>query len=420
MRNHDIPTQPILSTDDEGLDHNGILHSFDCECVQCTAYYNLSNIALDAFLAPCDPDGCQGCPKCPEVPMAAIFTAFEPVDVFDFLDLTEAQAFEQDFDLFSSFTRPLTLEPAPALPAMLERSDGATIFYDGKLNSLFGEAGGGKSWIAAITAIGKVRAGGRCVWWDFEDSANTLSARLQTLDALDVLESGRLKFVTPAMQAYPAAILQAADWLSKGDVPGMLVIDSVESAGCATDSNNVGPWFQANVDPWLAYGVGVLLLDHVAKRKEDRPRGAIGSQHKLARISGSALYCSGQAWTKQADGRIILRLHKDRAGDVPGVLGKPVAAINGRYANGVLTYSITAPDADDVDTGELSDQLLHAILETGDDGVVGGRAIRGLVKGKGQDIDNALSELIANGLVERVKVGQAYRYSVTIEGMSAD
>ena len=59
-------------------------------------------------------------------------------------------------------------------------------------------------------------------------------------------------------------------------------------------------------------------------------------------------------------------------------------------------------------------------MEAGDDGVVGGRAIRALVKGKGQDIDNALSELIANDLVERVKVGQAYRYSVTIEGMSAD
>ena len=417
MQDHDIPKQPIFATDDEGLDHNGTVHAYECECLQCTMYWSITTTTLDAMIAPCAGDDCEGCPNCHDVSPFQPFVFYDP---FISHDEAMALAFDRDFDLFASFTRPLDVDPTPKLPAMLERSDGETLIYDGKLNSIFGEPGGGKSWVALITAVSKVRTGGRCVWWDFEDSASTLSARLQTLDALDVLESGRLKFATPAMQEYPAAILQAALWLSQGEVPGMVVIDSVESAGCATDSNNVGPWFITNVDPWLNAGVGVLLLDHVAKRKEDRPRGAIGSQHKLARISGSALYCSGQAWTKQADGRIVLRLHKDRAGDVPGVVTKPVAAINGRYANGVLTYSITAPDDSDADAGELGEQLLQAILETGEEGVVGGRAIRGLVNGRGQDIDNALSELIANGLVQRVKVGQAYRYSVTIEGMSAD
>ena len=423
MQDHDIPIKDNLSTDGFGLEHGETLHSEDCECLQCTMYWSITDAVIDVMLDPvadCEGDDCQGCPKCPDTPMSEIFQPVVFHDPYISHDEAMALAFERDFHLFASFTRPLDLDPTTKLPAMLERNDGETLFYDGVLNSLFGEPAGCKSWIAVITAIEKVRHGGRVVWWDFEDNATTLSTRFNALGAKDVIDSGRVKWAGAAMTESPVAMLQAADWAKGGDVAGMVIIDACESAGCPVDSNNVRPWYATMVDPWLFGGVGVLLIDHVPKQRIDRPMGPIGSQYKRQAVQGASLFASGQPWTKQADGRIVLRLHKDRHGDVPGVLNKPVAAVNCKHVDGLLTYSITAPDNDDVDQGELSEQLLQGIMEAGDDGVVGGRAIRALVKGKGQDIDNALSELIANDLVERVKVGQAYRYSVTIEGMSAD
>ena len=56
----------------------------------------------------------------------------------------------------------------------------------------------------------------------------------------------------------------------------------------------------------------MLLIDHVPKQRIDRPMGPIGSQYKRQAVQGASLFASGQPWTKQADGRIVLRLHKDR------------------------------------------------------------------------------------------------------------
>ena len=170
------------------------------------------------------------------------------------------------------------------------------------------------------------------------------------------------------------------------------------------------------VDKWLFGGVGVLLLDHVPKQRIDRPMGPIGSQYKRQVVQGASLFASGVPWTKQADGKIVLRMHKDRKGDVPGVINKPVAEVHGKHVDGVLTLSILPPGQDD--TADLSDALFDAILNVGE--VVGQKGYRGLVKGKGQDIDAALNELIANGLVERDKQGKGYVYRVTTLGMTGD
>ena len=71
-------------------------------------------------------------------------------------------------------------------------------------------------------------------------------------------------------------------------------------------------WLQAHVDPWWTVGHTVLLVDHVPKQKKDRPRGGIGSQAKLARIDGAALYAHGVPWNGQEGGHVHLTVHKDR------------------------------------------------------------------------------------------------------------
>ena len=302
------------------------------------------------------------------------------------------------------------------LPALLQRSDGETLLYSGKLNTLFGEPGTGKSWLALIAANEVILGGGRAVWWDFEDSPDTIARRGENLGALTHLQDkGSFLFVGASLQE-PGEFLarqELAAWL--GEVPNsFIVIDAAESAGCPSDGGDVVPWYKANIDVWLMAGVGVLLLDHVPKRREDRPKGGIGSQHKLARIDGVALYISGVPWNKQTGGGMKLTVHKDRQGDLPAATGKVAAVIKGVYKDGVLDYSITAPTDDDIP--DVADALLDKIAKAGFDGVSGQRNIRTLVKGRGKDIDTALSELISNGLVERVKDGKAYTYYATTAG----
>ena len=58
--------------------------------------------------------------------------------------------------------------------AMLTRKDGETLLYEGKLNYMFGEPGGGKSWLALHCVGLTLSQGHRAVYWDHEDLASTL------------------------------------------------------------------------------------------------------------------------------------------------------------------------------------------------------------------------------------------------------
>ena len=108
-------------------------------------------------------------------------------------------------------------------------------------------------------------------------------------------------------------------------------------------------------------------------------------------------------------------MHKDRPGDLPATIGKPVATITATHADGVLAYTITTPEADEaVDVG---DTLLYEIAKLGSDGVTGSRAVRALVKTSGKTVDVALDDLINKGLVTKFKVKRSWVYCATNEGL---
>lgn len=313
-------------------------------------------------------------------------------------------------------TRPLVAGDAAKIPAVLARSDGATILYEGRLNSLFGEPALGKSWVALITLVEAVKSGARAVWWDFEDQPSTLGGRLTALGAADLLDSDSLIYATPTLADDPDEIAAMCAWMVRGKRPGFVVIDSVESAGLATDSNNAGPWFRQHVDPWLESGAGVLTLDHIPKRTQDRPRGAIGSQHKMARISGAGLLLTGTPWTKTQGGKVKLINHKDRQGDLPEPLNKTVAIIEVTHGDdGQLLYTITAPNVEE-NTEDVTGLLLEAIAATGSQGVRTMKGIRGLLTAGHMKVDPALHDLLNQGLVEIGKDGKANIYVATPAG----
>ena len=308
------------------------------------------------------------------------------------------------------------------LPALVERTDGATVMYAGKLNSLFGVPGSGKSWVVIIAIEEAVMRGGRVLYLDYEDNDKTFKARSALLGFDVGAYADCVKYIRPGVTESPTAMAQATQWLTGAVSPthNLVVLDACESAGCPSDGADIAPWFRTHIEPWRVDGNGVLMVDHVPKRSDDRPNGPIGSQAKLARIDGVALAVSGTPWTKQASGKIFLTNHKDRGGDIPAPVGKAVCVIEGAYTtvdgDKAFAYSINPPTAQD---GEepLNRKVLNVLMDAGVEGITGTRDLRLAVGGNAKAINEAARTLIDMGMVARDKVGAANRYVITATGI---
>ena len=311
---------------------------------------------------------------------------------------------------------PLTRNPNS--PALLTRDDGETLLYARRFNSIFGEPGGGKSWVALMAIIAAIRENGRVVLWDFEDRPQTTAERLHAMGASDVAESPNLVYVTPGMAEDELAMLDLAKWLNNPG-PGLIVIDSAEAAGAPSDGAPVLLWLEQFVNRFLRKNIGVLVVDHVAKRREDRPKGQIGSQRKLAAVDGAALYVSGQVWSKSTAGTIRLRVDKDRPGDLPSRAGKVAAEIKGTPdGNGGLTYAIGVME----ETTEDADPtfgILQALSDAQPQGVRTHRKLREAVKGRSKDIQAAIEDLLEWRWIVKSKDGRAFIFAITQAGLTA-
>ena len=308
--------------------------------------------------------------------------------------------------------RKVSLLGVDRLPSAFERSDGATLVYEGKFNTIYGEVGSGKTWVALMMAIERLHARRRVIWWDTEDRPETLARRLQVLRPTDLIGHPALKWTNGDFQDNPEIMAQAIEFLDGGNGPGLVVIDSATSFGCPSDGGNVAAWLKAFIDPWENAGHSVELLDHVLKQRKDRPRGGIGSQAKLARVDGSALYLHGNPWNETEGGNIHITVHKDRHGQLPATLNGAAATITGEWDGPTLDWKVGLPNAK-ASAENLEDQLMDALEQVGSDGVRGGRAVRDLLKGKrAKDIDAAREELKSVGMIERTKKGNAYVYRV--------
>ena len=181
-------------------------------------------------------------------------------------------------DTLADYAREVSLLDVERLPSAFERTDGETLLYEGRFNTLYGEAAVGKTWTAQMVTVDRLRAGRREIWWDSEDRPETLAKRLQLLRATDLIGHPNLKWITGEIHESPTAMAEALEFLDGGNGPGLVVIDSATSFGCPADGADVTAWLAAHINPWWDAGHTVLLLDHVPKQRKDRPRGGIGSQ----------------------------------------------------------------------------------------------------------------------------------------------
>ena len=407
----------LLSQTDEGLFVGGELHDEDCPCADCQEY-NKRYLTVGQAL----PEQAWTIDDLLPETIAAMFEGDQDRLDFTYSERERKATLAAMAGTFDSMAQPVTLTDPPILPSLMVRDDGRTILYESKLNSVFGEPGVGKTWVAIMAAISAVRNGSNVLWWDFEDRQATLATRLAALGADDLIENPALRFVNDSFledetEEESSILPYAQAWLMQGQRPGLVVIDSCESAGCPSDGGAVKPWFDKFCKPWESIGATLLLLDHVPKRKEERPLGAIGSTHKRSKMTGAAIFVTGTPWNQLEGGKLLLVNHKDRAGQLMVSPNKPICNIIATYVEGVLAYTITPPEREDIDAAQVADSLLFEIAKMGSEGVTGSRSVRALVKHKGKTADIALEDLQKAGLVDRYKVGQAWLYYATPEGL---
>ena len=135
------------------------------------------------------------------------------------------------------------LDLAPA--ALLQRKDGATLLYDGKLNFIFGTPGGGKSWVALYCVQETLLRGRRAIYWDHEDTPGTLNRRsnLMGLHLEDFWSDGQFKYLRPGLDGSALARIHRRTSLGTA---------LEEASGCSSES-------------------GIMVLEQKPARKQGAP-----------------------------------------------------------------------------------------------------------------------------------------------------
>lgn len=305
----------------------------------------------------------------------------------------------------------------PPAPTMALRSDGVGLIYPGRVHSIAGEPGGGKTWLALHMIVETILAGGVGALIDYEDSPQACVHRLRLLGLDDAQIRSQFRYVRPDGPLVTKGGKVAARTLEQLSELGadLVVIDSVgESLAVEglppNDDDAVTQWFRRLPRMLARTGAAVIGLDHVTKSKDDRGRWAIGSQRKLAAIDGAAYGVDVVvAPTKTKDGKLKVTCAKDRHGThQPGNL-VATATIN-NVADGVAV-ALAAPDAKFRPTYymEQVSRFLEEIPCASQRGIVDG------VTGRASHIRAAIECLVEEGFVkcDTTKRGNQYQLITT-------
>jgi hypothetical protein len=306
--------------------------------------------------------------------------------------------------------RPVDLGPAlrgeltaPA-PDVLRRDDGSALLYGGQVNSIHGDSGSGKSWIALLAAVQEIRAGRYVLWIDFEDpNEATIVERLRSFGLTDdeiVPQFVYLNPQTPADLDKVSGVCFGIDMLGVS----LVVIDSVGEAfgveGLNEDRDDeVGPWLRRVVRPLAATGAAVLLIDHATKANAN-PLHPSGSKRKRAAVTGAAFYVEPvQAFSRTQPGALRVICAKDRHGNFArGSVAAHVAVDPGPP----FTMRLLAGTTGGGSTADVSDPAQRAVRACQAAGAVGLnlRRLRAAVGGRAAEADGAIDRAVAAGALE--------------------
>ncbi|HET7325984.1 MAG TPA: bifunctional DNA primase/polymerase [Nocardioidaceae bacterium] len=317
----------------------------------------------------------------------------------DITDLTDWQPVNLTPILNGDITAP---EPeifnAPGHPPLL---------YTGRVNSFFGESGGGKTWVTLAAAAQVIRNGHTAMLIDLEDSAHGAVARLRGIGLTDHQLTQQFLYLNPVTPWRPDAATIIEGLITERDVR-LVIIDSTGEAMAmgavkGNDDDDVARWFRWFPRRLADLGPAVVLTDHVPKDPNAPGTYAIGSQRKRAAINGASYRVDAiKAPSRTTDGLLRLVVAKDRHG-ARSTGTTAIEIIIAPRVHGGTDVTVTPPTSGDQAAGEpfrptvlmerISDHLREVEQATG-------REIRQSVRGKNAAIDTAIARLVEEGYVE--------------------
>jgi hypothetical protein len=239
-------------------------------------------------------------------------------------------------------------------PSILARNDNVFLLYPGRINVAFGESESLKSWFALEAAKRELDAGRHVLYIDFEDTPETAVERLRALGTQPEQIESHLTYLQPSGRYDDMAQAIVGDLLKGKGVPSLAVIDGVTEAmaqaGLNPDAGTDVVAFYASYPRQLARaGAASLLLDHMAKSRENRGSWAIGSERKKSGMDGASYqFDIITPFGRGKTGKVKISVSKDRCGYIrehEGA-GKVISVMELRsWPDGGVTASLEVPEA---------------------------------------------------------------------------
>jgi Bifunctional DNA primase/polymerase, N-terminal/AAA domain len=205
-------------------------------------------------------------------------------------------------------------------PALLQRTDGVSMFYMGKVNGLIGESESGKSWVAQATVAEVLASGHRALYLDFEDTANGIVGRLRSLGTTDE-QLMLLSYVQPDESFGLAQAADIGELLETANFT-LVILDGVNAAFSLmgfkiNENDDASKFYQRLLLPIARRGPAVVTIDHVTKNVEQRGKGGVGAGAKRGMGDGAFLRVEAlEPFGRGQTGQLRITADKDRPGQV--------------------------------------------------------------------------------------------------------
>ncbi|MPZ99497.1 MAG: AAA family ATPase [Dehalococcoidia bacterium] len=295
-------------------------------------------------------------------------------------------------------------------PGIFMREDGEFLLYAGAVNALYGESGSMKSWLAQAACAQVLLGGGAALYLDFEANGGQVHERLLALGVPPEVLRERFRYIRPSD---PLGDVEARDLdaVLAQLQPTLAVIDGVTDAlglhGLEVNSNHDYATFDRMLPKRIALaGPAVLLIDHVAKKPDQRGSYALGAQHKRASITGVAYIVEARrAFGRGRQGVARLKVSKDRAGYVDGIAsaGRWAAelTLTADAAGATVDVAVEPPSGTDEATRTFRPTvLMQRVSEAVEHRPgIGLRDLYAGVRGKKDAVKVAIDLLVAEGYI---------------------
>jgi hypothetical protein len=201
------------------------------------------------------------------------------------------------------------------------RTDGAKLFYPGKISTLVARPGSGKSMLALATCLEANKA----VYVDYETTEGPWRERALEWYQSDEEALNKVHYLSPTEPITAKGIRQVREY-AKAVQPDFIVIDGfnkllgLHELDGKSNPSDIGKAFAQLISPWQWGGAALCIIDHVKKDEYDT-KGATtaagsGSREAITDIMITLTPNKGNRIARGGLGSAVISIGKDRYGRV--------------------------------------------------------------------------------------------------------